>query len=895
VREPASTSISNPGLAGSRESRTDACAVLILDASGRISAANGSARALWQCGESELPGETFTSLFAFEVVSLDPDFHQAQWDVLLAGARDAEVVMTAQPREGSSREVRVRIERLLGGTDGYIATVQPIAENAPPGTPLSGPGADLFPLLATQGGVGFFDLNLTTGRVTFSPTWNRLLGYTATELPGTLETWHDLIHPDDSAAAPDKIGRKSGTGTRSFSAEFRLQHQRGHWVWVQCVGVQVINAAGELERVAGINLDITERKELEDTLVANDARLQDLSASGPLAAFELDYANRVFWFSPAFERLLGYGEGELPADPSSFAGVLPEEDAHAGVEAWAFGRAPGQTSFTETVTLRAKDGRPVPVVLGAHRTVNRKRELVRLLGFACPLPVSTTDANAPRVNLTETAFNTLAEGVLITDSRRRIVFANATAARLLHADSASLRGQPVGDVLHLVRRQTQAPADDPVDLALSGVGALPLYSDDALAARPDGQPPTPVVWTARAAFASDGVPQGVVIVFRNPEEMTLTPEELVKANRFESLGLLAGEIAHDINNLLTTVLGAVSMGRDNRDYTALGDAEQACLTAKALTKQLLAFAKGSGGTQVVCAPKGILEDAVKMASAGSSAAIVLQVADDIHPVQVDRSQILQVFQNLIINALQAMPAPPHQARVLVRAANATLAEGQVPALVAGEYVEFEVRDNGSGIPPEHVEKIFDPFFTTKKHGTGLGLATVLSIVRKHGGQVALDTQVGVGTAFTVYIPKTDGPLEVQARRAASLRFGTGRILFMDDDANISTLTGKMLESLDYKYDLARDGDEALALYRRYLNIGRPYDAVILDLNVVGAMGGEACFTEMRKLDPEVRAIVASGYDNDDIARKFLDQGFCGYLTKPYRVSDLGKVLKTVLG
>jgi CheY-like chemotaxis protein len=219
----------------------------------------------------------------------------------------------------------------------------------------------------------------------------------------------------------------------------------------------------------------------------------------------------------------------------------------------------------------------------------------------------------------------------------------------------------------------------------------------------------------------------------------------------------------------------------------------------------------------------------------------------------------------------------------------------VPSLPAGDYVEFEVRDNGSGIKPEHVAKIFDPFFTTKKHGTGLGLATVLSIVRKHGGQIGLDTQLGVGTAFTVYLPKADKPVEVQARKAASLRFGTGRILFMDDDAKISTLTATMLQSLDYKFDLAKDGDEAIALYKRYLNIGRPYDAVIMDLTVVGGMGGEECFAELKKLDPDVRAIVASGYDNDEMARQFLDRGWCGYLTKPYRVTELGKILKQVLG
>jgi signal transduction histidine kinase/CheY-like chemotaxis protein len=546
--------------------------------------------------------------------------------------------------------------------------------------------------------------------------------------------------------------------------------------------------------------------------------------------------------------------------------------------------------------LRRKNGQPLFVLLGAHRSLNRKRELVRIVGFACPLPAgAVVDRTAMPALLANEAFNTLAEAVLVADERGRVIFMNQAASRLLAVEAPTARGQPIGDVFRLVNRESNRPSEDPVNRALSADHLLPLISDDALAPAADGKPARPVVWTARATHGKDGRSEGVVVVFRDPEEMTLTPEELVKSNRFESLGLVAGGIAHDFNNLLTTILGAVSLARDNHDYAALGDAENACLAAKGLTKQLLTFAKGGAGAQAVCAAQDILEESIKIAAAGSSADITLHVAEGTAPVLVDRGQILQVFQNLIINALQAMPSPSHRARLQIRASNVALLDHQVPALAGGDYVEFEVRDNGSGIKPEHLEKIFDPFFTTKKHGTGLGLATVLTVVRKHGGQIGLDTQVDVGTAFTVYLPKADKPLEVQARRAASLRFGTGRILYMDDDPKITTLTARMLESLDYKYDLAKHGEETIALYKRYLNIGRPYDAVLMDLTIVGAMGGEECFAELKKLDPDVRAIIVSGYDNDDVARKFLEQGFCGYLTKPYRVTDLGKVLKTVLG
>ncbi len=878
--------------------------MLVLDATGKITAANASARALWQTGDNELIGEAFATLFLFEITSSDPEFLDAQWEVLLDGGLNRTTPLQAQPREGAPRDVRVRLEKILGAASGYIATIQPPGAALAAGASAAAGEKDdrsaAFQLLADHGGAGFFDLQLAAGRVRFSPAWKKLVGYTDAELPDTLDTWSQLIHPDDSAAAPDKVGKKIAAGSRPFSAEFRMKHRLGHWIWIQCVGLQILSAPGELERVVGLHLDITERKQLEEESLANDARLQDLSGTGPLAAFELDFAGKIFWFSPAFEKRLGHEEGSLSPDAASFAAALPAEEAAAGVESWWLNRAVGQGAFVEAVKLRGQDGRPVPVLLGAHRTVTRKRELARVVGFAVALPAdlsATTESDAlPAAALVSEALGTLAESVLIADARGKILFANAAAAKVIGLPLDKIRPQSVGDVFRLVNRQSNRPSDEPVDRALNADQPIPLISADALLPAIDGGPTTPIVWTARAVFSADHKPRGVVIIFRNPEEMTLTPEELVKGNRFESLGLLAGGIAHDFNNLLTTILGAVSLAKDNRNYAALDDAEKACLTAKGLTKQLLAFAKGGVGTQIVCDSKEIIEDSIKIAAAASSAEIDRSgITENVEPVMVDRAQILQVFQNLIVNALQAMPPPPHLPRLQIRAANLTLTADQVPSLPAGDYVEFEVRDNGSGIKPEHVEKIFDPFFTTKKHGTGLGLATVLSIVRKHGGQLGLDTEVGQGTAFTVYLPKADKPVEVQARKAASLRFGTGRVLFMDDDPKISTLTGTMLTSLDYKFDLAKNGDEAITFYKRYMNIGRPYDAVIMDLTVIGGMGGEECFKALKELDPEVRAILATGYDNEDMNRKYMEMGFCGCLPKPYRVAELGKVIKAVLG
>jgi two-component system, cell cycle sensor histidine kinase and response regulator CckA len=370
---------------------------------------------------------------------------------------------------------------------------------------------------------------------------------------------------------------------------------------------------------------------------------------------------------------------------------------------------------------------------------------------------------------------------------------------------------------------------------------------------------------------------------------------LVKADRSESLGPLVAGMARELNDLLTKILGAVTLAKGTAGEPPLAEAEKACLAARDIGRRMLGLARSGGETRGVVPVRDLFSEAAKIAGAGSAAEIAIEAPDGVDPVRVDRAQILQVFQNLIRNALESMSPPPQRPRVQLRAANTTLPEGRISGLPAGDYVEFEVRDNGGGIPAEHLEKIWDPFFTTKKHGAGLGLPTAVAIVRRHGGQIGVDSTPGVGTVFTIFLPSSAPIADVRAHAAPSKRFRSGRILVMDDDEQIRSLTGAMLQKLDYKADLARDGDEAVALYRRYADVGRPYDAVILDLTVVGGMGGEETFDFLRALDPDVRAIASGGGDADETAARCMALGFCGCLSRPYRAADLGKVLGTVLG
>ena len=368
---------------------------------------------------------------------------------------------------------------------------------------------------------------------------------------------------------------------------------------------------------------------------------------------------------------------------------------------------------------------------------------------------------------------------------------------------------------------------------------------------------------------------------------------LMKANRSESFGPVAAGLAEELNELLTRILGSIAVVSNRTDGDALSQAETACLAAREVTRRLQELARGGDGARTQVAARDLIEGAAKTAGAASTAEIAIDVAEGTDTVWVDPAQMGQAFCNLIRNSLESLSPAPHRPRVQLRAANTALADGRVAGLPAGDYVEFEVRDNGCGIAAENLEKIWEPFFTTRKHGAGLGLPAALATVRRHGGQIGVDSEVGLGTVFTVFLPRAHPPGMLRAQPAPSARFRTGRILVVDDDAAIRTITGAMLENLEYKFDVAPDGAEALASYRRYLDIGRPYDVVLLDLIMPGE-AGEDVFKRLRALDPDARVVAVSGGIAEELAPRCLALGFCGWLAKPYRISELGQVLQTVI-
>lgn len=376
-------------------------------------------------------------------------------------------------------------------------------------------------------------------------------------------------------------------------------------------------------------------------------------------------------------------------------------------------------------------------------------------------------------------------------------------------------------------------------------------------------------------------------------------QEMLKAQKLESVGIFAGGIAHDFNNLLQAITGFIALSKTVYDprspekmFEHLAQAEEASEAAKELSYRLLTFSKGGEPVPEVATVEYILKRAVSLSLSGSNVTYDLDLSPGLHPVEVDIGQMTQVFSNILINAKEAMP---EGGKIWITGRNIRLSGQQPAPLQDGEYVQISLRDRGAGIPADVLPKIFDPYFTTKgmgpRKGSGLGLSICLSILKRHGGNITAESRAGEGATFHVVIPVTTGaPREERMEKALPEAVSRKRVLVMDDDEKICSLAGSMLDHLGHGSACAKNGEEAVALFRKSADEGRPFDLVILDMTVQGGMGGEAALELLRETAPDVRAVISSGYADDVILREFRKFGFADALAKPYSIAQLKELL-----
>jgi PAS domain S-box-containing protein len=561
--------------------------------------------------------------------------------------------------------------------------------------------------------------------------------------------------------------------------------------------------------------------------------------------------------------------------------LLNEHGEPAAIVVWEFqNTVDGEWYECRDQAIEWSDGRFVRMEIATNITQRKRMH----------------QALAEEKELLIVTLRSIGDGVITADTDGRVVLMNKVAESLTGWTAETACGQALAEVFKIKDEATGQAWQNPVEKILA-TGGLTEPSQDIVLLAKDGE-------TRSIAFSGSPIRDdnskiiGIVLVFRDITDQLRTEQELIKVKKLESIGVLAGGIAHDFNNILAVILGNVELARldgnlSHDSESILKEAEKATLRAQTLTQQLLTFAKGGEPVKETAALPGVIVDAAKLVLRGNRVTCRYSFPDDLWLVDIDRRQIGQVVQNLLLNASQAMPGG---GTIEVSCENIGSTEtGEPGAATNGQYVRMSIRDRGTGIPAYIVERIFDPYFSTKANGSGLGLAIAHSIVSKHGGHISVDSAPGNGATFMVYLPvaKNRGPLTKEKPKKA-LPKKTARIMVMDDDQQIRNMIHRMLTKSGYEVLLAEDGAEAIARYREATSTNTPIDLVIMDLTIPGGMGGKDAVREILAIDALAKVAVASGYSTDPVMAAFREYGFCAAIVKPFQQKELNVLVKKIL-
>jgi PAS domain S-box-containing protein len=718
---------------------------------------------------------------------------------------------------------------------------------------------------------GFWLNNLEGEFLEVNDSYCEMIGYTREELLGM--SIADIEAIEDSEIITQHIKKLAENGSDRF--ETRHRRKDGTIIDVE-VSVNYLDTGKG--RMFVFIRDITERKQAEEIF-------RTISMSSPASIYIIQDGKFVF----ANHRLLnrvGLTEDEL-LNTDQYQLIHPDDremvrcsaiEMLKGIrttpfEFRAFSKTGEMMWVAETVASIQYQGRRA--VLGSSLNITERKHAEEAL----------RESEGKYRILVENS----QDSITIMDFEGTIQLANEASERL----SGYSTGEGIGmNIAEIVAPAYREEVLKKLEEARSG---KPVPYFETAIQRKDGT--VIMVEACGQPVFKDGEVVGIQAITRDITERKRAEEERQRIERLESLGTLAGGIAHDFNNILTGIMGNIGLALrhvepEGKATERLLEAEKASLRARNLTQQLLTFSKGSPPIKKNVAIGQLIEEAASFALRGSNVRFELALSDDIWSVYVDEGQISGVISNLVINADEAMPKG---GTIKIGARNRTIGLLKFLPLPRGNYVEVTIEDHGVGIPKEYLGRIFEPYFTTKQKGSGLGLATAYSIIKNHDGYISVESKLGVGSTFHVFLPAsretapvakaTDGELSTPA---------SGRILVMDDEEPIQQLLHRALTEVGYDVSLTGDGEESVEQYARAREAGDPFDAVILDLTVPGKMGGREAIKKLIEIDPGVRAIASSGYSTDPVISDFRSHGFRGVIVKPYRISELREVLREVV-
>lgn len=823
---------------------------------------------------------------------------------------------------------------------------------------------DWYPLAGRTNLEGFWHWDIAENRMSF--TLRSALLQSATDQTHTIEEYTQRVHSEDRVHFQNDLREHLAGDSPFLDNIHRLTGDDGAPRWIQCTGIASRDAAGIARSVSGSIGDITGRKETEESLSESRRFIQGITEAIPAILYTYDVVEqRIININQLAEEILGYSTSEIVAlGRGIFDRIVLPEDRHrvpATQENYASTR-PGAIleseilflsgngerrwlSVRELVYLRDPRGQPLQVI-GTAQDITRRKDAELDLIQEKEWQVVTLHA--------------LGDGVITTDRQGRVISMNPAARRLCGFQSlGEAAGRGIDEIYELLDERSGEPLPCPVKRALDTGESVEYFAGLRMLTE-DGRKPN-VSLTANLLRDDEQKTIGAVAVLRDETEKVRTEREMRKIQALDSLGILAGGIAHDFNNVMTAIQNHITLARMHLNETAvvehrLREAEKALNRVRGLTRQLLTFARGGDPIKRTIAVGPLVRESADFVRQGSAVQIEYEIADALWPADLDETQFSTVINNLVINAIHAMPGGGvisvccenvQRALESTRDSAESLPGGRTAAgrhdfvqqfpndfpgefLTESHYLLISIVDEGGGISPENLERIFDPYFTTKETGTGLGLSSAYSIIKRHAGLLRAHSQPGQGTRFQIFLPARPGAsvaardvredenedLSVGAVKSAEpgasfkagearlpdahvdqAQSGAGRILIMDDEEDIRETLSLLLERLGYQVVAEEDGRTALDRFRGALqDDNQPFDLVILDLTVPGGMGGLEAARAMQALSgSDARFIASSGYSDDPVIANYAAYGFAGALAKPFRMKELSRLIEGILG
>ena len=713
-----------------------------------------------------------------------------------------------------------------------------------------------------------------------SPGAERITGFPTVELEGRpIDT---LIHPDDLKDITEAWNEAIAHPEKTVTVQYRHIHKTQGWVISEAIAQSFMNEPAINGVIASVR-NITERKNAEELLRASEKKFEAVFQHSPVGLVLLNGKGAVLDCNQYLANIFGIHQGEniglnlldrLPEglvrqcllNAISNEGVHHYEGPYASV---MNGKEIYISAFSEKVT-------PDLLIVIIMDITERKRAEDELRESEDKFSM-TFKSSPDSVNI-----NRLEDGLYVDVNEGFTRITGFTREDVIGKTSLELNiWENLDDRERMVKGLREKGYIENLETQFR---------------KKDGSLLTGLM-SARLIYPK-GVPH-LINITRDITELKTLESERLKIEKLESIGILAGGIAHDFNNILTGIMGNISFAKvlvdtDHKSYKALAEAEKAAARAGELANQLLTFARGGEPIKKVVSPKDLVNEALSFVLRGSNIKGIVDIPDSIHALDVDEGQISQVFQNIIINATHAMPGG---GVITFAAQNEVLIDNNTLSLPPGPYLRFTIADQGCGIPEDDLTRIFDPYFTTKSTGTGLGLASVHSIVNRHRGNITVKSTVGQGTTFTIYLPSI-GQIYKQykddvVQQEAEHRKGSS-ILIMDDEEMIREVASSMLVHLGYEVTVCADGEDAVELFKKSIESGVPYSIVIMDLTIPGGLGGKEAAERILSFYPGACLVVSSGYSNDPIISKYQEYGFKGAITKPYNINNFRGVLESLL-